>query len=221
MIHYRTKHDVQSSHQQIARLIKQMHEAPILDAGSAQGMLGQALMGTDLTIDAIEPDPRWSEAARPFYRTMYNARIEDASLPPTHYRVVVCGDVLEHLVDPTAALLRLRRAAASDATFIISMPNVAHISVRLLLLAGYFPRMEWGILDKTHLQFFTRATATAMLASAGLKVHQTLVTPVPLERIALPAILNSIGDLCQRAALRLFPSVFTYQWIFIAKGTDA
>lgn len=221
MIHYRTKHDARSSHQQIVRIIKQIHQDPILDVGSAQGMLGQALLGTGLTMDAIEPDIRWAQAARPFYRTVYNSTIESVSLPPAPYRVIVCGDVLEHLADPAAALLRLRHAASSDAVFIISVPNIAHLSVRLLLLVGLFPRMESGILDKTHLQFFTRATAMAMLARSGLKVRAVYATPVPLEQVALPGIINAIGGVFQRVAVRMLPTLFAYQWIFIADGTDA
>ena len=64
---------------------------------------------------------------------------------------------------------RLREAATEDATFIISVPNVAHMAVRLMLLFGYFPKMERGILDRTHLQFFTKDTAVQMLAQGGTR----------------------------------------------------
>jgi 2-polyprenyl-3-methyl-5-hydroxy-6-metoxy-1,4-benzoquinol methylase len=221
MIHYREKYDSQSSHQQIVRIVKRIQKAPILDVGSAQGMLGQGLLGTGLTIDAIEPDARWAQAAQSFYRTVYNSTIESFCILPSHYRVIVCADVLEHLADPATALLRLRQSAGGDATFIISVPNTAHLSIRLLLLAGFFPRMESGILDKTHLQFFTRKTALAMLSRCGLTVREVHATPVPLEQLPLPQIVNAIGGLLQRVAVRLLPSVFAYQWIFIAEGTDA
>jgi 2-polyprenyl-3-methyl-5-hydroxy-6-metoxy-1,4-benzoquinol methylase len=221
MIHYRAKHDAQSSHQQIVRIIKQMNAGPILDVGSAQGMLGQALAGSGLVIDAIEPDARWAEAARPFYRTVHYCTIEAASLPPSEYRAIVCADVLEHLPDPASALARLRQSATGDAVFIISLPNVAHLSIRLLLLAGSFPRMERGILDKTHLQFFTRSTAMAMLSAAGLQVKQVRATPVPLEQITASRMVNAVGGLFQRAAVRLLPTLFAFQWIFVAEGKNA
>jgi 2-polyprenyl-3-methyl-5-hydroxy-6-metoxy-1,4-benzoquinol methylase len=218
MIHYRMKQDARSSHQQILRIVREIHESPILDVGSAQGMLGQSLARSGLVIDAIEPDLRWAESAKPFYRTVSNCTIEAALLAAGHYRVVVCADVLEHLPDPVAALARLRAAATPGATFIISVPNVAHLSVRLLLLLGFFPRMERGILDKTHLQFFTRSTAISMLDRAGLRIKQIHSTPVPLEQISASNLLNSTASLLQRILIRLMPRLFTFQWIFVAEG---
>jgi 2-polyprenyl-3-methyl-5-hydroxy-6-metoxy-1,4-benzoquinol methylase len=220
MIHYRTKHDPLSSHQQIARTIKQLHRDPILDVGSAQGILGQNLNGSGLIVDAIEPDPQCADAAQPFYRSVHRTKVEIDSLAREHYRIIVCGDVLEHLADPIAALRRLRDAATKDATFIISVPNVAHLSIRLLLLAGSFPRMNAGILDKTHLQFFTRATARSMLSSAGLTVRKVIATPVPVEQITSSRILNFIGRLVQRPLIFLRPTMFAFQWIFIAEPNN-
>ena len=75
--------------------------------------------------------------------------------------------MLEHTPDPVAVLKQLREAATDDATFIISVPNVAHLAVRLMLLFGKFPKMERGILDRTHLQFFTKDTALDMLQGGG------------------------------------------------------
>jgi 2-polyprenyl-3-methyl-5-hydroxy-6-metoxy-1,4-benzoquinol methylase len=220
MIHYRTKHDSLSSHQQIARIIKELHRDPILDVGSAQGILGQNLNGSGLVIDAIEPDPQCADAAQAFYRSVHRTKVEIDSLTRDHYRIIVCGDVLEHLADPTAALRRLREAATADATFIISVPNVAHISVRLMLLAGYFPRMGAGILDKTHLQFFSRATAQSMLAAAGLTVKKIIATPVPVEAITASRILNIPGRLFQHPFMLLRPTMFAFQWIFVAEPEE-
>src|SRR4051812_29471581 len=165
--HYRLKNDPLSSHYQILAVVRQLQKSPILDVGSAQGMLGQLLQGSGLEIDAVEPNPAWASAARPYYRQLYQGTIETTDLPKDHYKVIVCGDVLEHTVDPVAVLNQLRKHATSDATFIVSLPNVAHIAVRLMLLLGYFPKMERGILDKTHLHFFTRETAQQMLGRAG------------------------------------------------------
>jgi 2-polyprenyl-3-methyl-5-hydroxy-6-metoxy-1,4-benzoquinol methylase len=221
MIHYHTKHDAQSSHQQIVRMIQHLNAGPMLDVGSAQGMLGKALQESGMIADAVEPDPQWAEAAKPFYRTVYNATIESVSLTPRQYRIVVCADVLEHLADPAGALIKLRDAATPDATFIISVPNIAHLSVRLMLLAGSFPRMERGILDKTHLQFFTRATAAQMLSRSGLKIREIRATPVPIEQTTSAALINAGGGMFQRVAVGLLPTLFAYQWIFIAEGADA
>jgi hypothetical protein len=218
--HYALHSDPRSSHQQIARLVRRIGRGPILDVGAAQGMLGQLMRGSGIAIDAVEPHPFWAARARAFYGAVYDSAIEAAALPPNHYRVVVCADVLEHTADPLAVLKQLRAAATADATFVVSLPNVAHLSARLLLLLGRFPQMERGIFDRTHLHFYTRATATAMLRDAGLQVVWARPTPVPLEQI-WPAD-GSLGllralMLAQRAGLLLAPDLFGFQWIFVAR----
>jgi 2-polyprenyl-3-methyl-5-hydroxy-6-metoxy-1,4-benzoquinol methylase len=201
--------------------------AQVLDVGAAQGILGQLLAeesriedrGSKIEIDAIEPNPDWADAAKPYYRQVINSTVEAANLPDATYDCVVCADVLEHLPDPLATLKRLRQAAKTDATFIISLPNVAHLAVRTLLLFGRFPKMERGILDKTHLQFFTQDTAKNLLADAGLRVERVLSTVVPLEDFGNGAITKLAMGM-QRLALAALPRLFAMQWIFIAKPAN-
>lgn len=220
MLHYRLHSDPSSSHQQITAAIRQIAADPILDVGAAQGFLGQMLQGSGLTIDAVEPNSFWAERAAPFYRHVWPLPIEAAPLPERTYRVVVCADVLEHTADPVEVLGRLQRAATDDALFVISVPNVAHVAVRLLLLAGQFPRMERGILDRTHLHFWTRRTARDMLADAGLETVRVRPTSFPLEEL-LPAgagrrAFQMLMGL-QRAALLVAPTLFAWQWIMVAR----
>jgi len=223
MHHYHLHRDPRSSHQQIIGHVLRLRRQPVLDVGAAQGILGQLLQGSGLEIDAVEMHPQWAEDARPFYRRVFNNTIEDAPLPERTYQTVLCGDVLEHTVDPVAVLRRLRRAATDDATFIVSLPNVAHLAVRMMLLFGRFPRMEKGILDKTHLHFFTRDTAEATLRDAGLRVESASVTGVPLEelwRAGEGRLLFRAIRKMQHAALTLMPRVFGYQWVFVARPSD-
>jgi 2-polyprenyl-3-methyl-5-hydroxy-6-metoxy-1,4-benzoquinol methylase len=224
-IHYRPHQDPRSSHQQIANLVRELAAergyAPVLDVGCAQGMLAQAIEGTGVVIDGIELNEQWAAMARPHYRDVFTAPAETAPLKDREYRLVVCGDVLEHLVDPVATLRRLRQAAAEDAKFIVSLPNVAHLAVRLMLVAGKFPKMQRGPLDKTHLHFFTRKTATQMLAQAGLKVERASRTGLPIDEIWK----NGKGGLLFRGLVRsqhlmlhLMPGLLAYQWIFVASA---
>ena len=224
MHHYHLHRDPRSSHQQIIGHALRLRRQPVLDVGAAQGILGQLLQGSGLEIDAVEMHPQWAEDARPFYRRVFNHTIEDAPLPERTYQTVLCGDVLEHTVDPVAVLRRLRRAATHDATFVVSLPNVAHLAVRLMLLFGRFPRMEKGILDKTHLHFFTRDTAEATLREAGLRVESASVTGVPLEELwrgGEGRLLFRAMRKMQHAALALMPRLFGYQWVFVARPAPA
>jgi SAM-dependent methyltransferase len=199
--------------------VRRIGRAPVLDVGAAQGFLGQLLQPDGTIIDAIEPHPLWADHAQPYYRTIYACDIESAVLPPGTYPVVVCADVLEHTVDPVKALRKLRQAATPDAIFIISLPNVAHIAARLLLLFGRFPQMERGIFDRTHLHFYTRRSAAEMLRAAGLAVWQARPTPVPLEQIARmrrsPTLLKVLMAM-QRFGLLLAPTLFGFQWVLVA-----
>ncbi len=224
MLHYRLHRDPKSSHQQIAQIIRRRGRSPILDVGAAQGFLGQLLQGSGSQIDAVEPNPIWAERAAAFYRQVWPATVEEAPLPARVYHVVVCADVLEHTADPVAVLRTLRNVATEDALFLISVPNVAHLAVRLLLLFGQFPQMERGILDRTHLHFWTRRTARAMLAEAGLETLRVRPTGFPLDEmwaagegsIAFTALMR-----LQWLVLLVAPTLFAWQWVFVAQGAPS
>jgi 2-polyprenyl-3-methyl-5-hydroxy-6-metoxy-1,4-benzoquinol methylase len=221
-IHYRSHRDPRSSHQQISRLVRGLNQSPVLDVGAAQGMLAQSLADSGIILDAVEANPEWAEMAKPHYRQVFSAPIEAAPLPDKTYKVIVCADVLEHTAHPAEVLKQLRRAAADDATFIISVPNVAHLAVRLMLLAGRFPTMERGPLDRTHLHFFTKDTARQLLEQAGLRVERFSATGVPLDEVWKDGegkmLFNAMMK-TQHAALAIAPRLFGFQWIMIAKAT--
>lgn len=223
MLHYRLHHDPKSSHQQIAAFVRRLKQSPVLDVGAAQGFLGQLLQGSDLAIDAVEPNPYWAERAEPWYRRVFPSTIEEASLPDNTYRVIVCADVLEHTVDPVDVLKQLRRVATPDAFFIISLPNVAHLAVRLMLLFGKFPQMDRGILDRTHLHYYTLDTARAMLQSAGLEVVRVRSTGVPLDEVWPGGdgtlLFNALMRL-QHLLLLIAPRVFGFQWVLVARASQ-
>jgi 2-polyprenyl-3-methyl-5-hydroxy-6-metoxy-1,4-benzoquinol methylase len=220
-IHYRSHSDPKSSHQQISQLVRKLGQSPVLDVGAAQGMLGKSLQGTGIILDAVEANPEWAELAKPFYRNVHASYIQDAPLPEKTYKVVVCADVLEHTPDPVAVIGQLRRAASDDATFIVSVPNIAHLGVRLMLLLGQFPKMERGPLDRTHLQFLTKDTAEQMMNRGGLKVEKFAVTGVPLDEIWKNGEGRALFNMMMRSqhlALAVAPRLFGFQWIMVARA---
>lgn len=218
MGHYRLHHDPKSSHQRIASLVRKAKRSPVLDVGAAQGFLGQLLQNSAIEVDAIEPHPDWARNARPFYRNVYATTVEDAPIAPNTYRVVVCADVLEHVQFPDRVLESLQIAATEDAIFIVSLPNVAHGAVRLMLLFGFFPKMERGVLDKTHLHFWTLDTARALLENANLKVVQFYPTGVPVDELwhGSPNVARFLMRF-QHVLLRIAPRFFAHQWVLVAR----
>ncbi len=217
---YELHRDPRSSHQRIARRLRALRVEPILDVGASSGQLGILLADSGLTVDAIEPDAASAVEAAPHYRSVQRSTVEDAVLPRATYRAVICADVLEHLHDPDAQLRRLMSSATEGAIIIISVPNVAHVAARLLILAGKFPRHPRGIFDRTHRHFYTRETLVEMVTRAGLEVTSIKVTPVPLEEVwpaRWPDTLREAVMRLQAVVGRIAPRLFGFQWVVTAR----
>jgi SAM-dependent methyltransferase len=135
------------------------------------------------------------------------------------FDVIVAGDVLEHLPRPGDLLSALKPLLKSDGTLLVSLPNVANVTVRAALLAGRFPYADRGILDRTHLRFYTRAGARALLDQAGFRIRWETATAMPVE-LALPALGTPPLAGPVRAGARLlaaaWPTLFGYQFVFEA-----
>jgi 2-polyprenyl-3-methyl-5-hydroxy-6-metoxy-1,4-benzoquinol methylase len=183
---YVDKRSPWSSHSLIAaELVRFPAQSRVLDIGTASGTLARLCRGHSFKLFGVEPNPNWAQIALPLYEKIYVGSIEDAEDEFLRgYDVIVLGDILEHLAAPEAVLQKLVDLQRPDSTFIISVPNIANLWVRLSLLTGKFDYAERGILDRTHLRFFTRKTLLAVLKSAGLEIITIQVTPIPLELVS-------------------------------------
>jgi 2-polyprenyl-3-methyl-5-hydroxy-6-metoxy-1,4-benzoquinol methylase len=148
----------------------------VLEVGCAAGAMGAALLekgaaqvvGLDIFEPALELARRKLTAA---HRVDLNA-LPPLPYPEGHFHVMTFADVLEHLVEPAAVLRHLRRWLADDGRILISIPNIRHESVVLpLLVEGRWEYQEWGILDRTHLRFFTRDGVLKLLSDAGFEIE--------------------------------------------------
>ncbi len=145
----------------------------VLDVGCGAGLLGGALrFRRGARVTGIEID---RTAAARAGEELDDVRVGDAlacmrSLPAANFDAVVFADVLEHLAAPEEALVQARRLLAPGGVVVASLPNVRHWSVVRQLLAGEFRYEAAGILDRTHLRFFTRASARRLFAESGFEV---------------------------------------------------
>ena len=206
----------------LASLVQKAGRSPVLDVGAAEGYLGRLLIGSGLTIDAVEPNEEYARVAAPYYRRLYRATVEDVALEEA-YGAIIFGDVLEHLVEPAGALERLLGFLAPDGVVLISVPNVAHLAVRLLLLSGRFPAMDRGPLDRTHLHFFTWSTVEELLKQLDLRVLERHSSVVPMADI-VSSVWSPVARLAQRSQLvaaHLLPGLFSYQWVIMAERASA
>jgi 2-polyprenyl-3-methyl-5-hydroxy-6-metoxy-1,4-benzoquinol methylase len=134
----------------------------------------------------------------------------EAEIPAASLDLVLCLDVLEHMSDPWALVRRLSALIAPGGRLIVSVPNIRHWKFIWRLLArGDFAYRDAGLLDRTHLRFFVRATAIELATSGGL----ALVAAVPAERWAFPDPRWALARLSGGALEELMAK----QWLVIAE----
>jgi methionine biosynthesis protein MetW len=184
--------------------------AEVLDVGCAGGYLARALIRERrCTVDGIEIDAAAVGRAATLCRRVFVGSLEDEDFLSTldgPYDRIVLGDVLEHLREPEHVLAALTRLLAPGGRLLVSLPNIAHWSVRWELLRGRFAYTETGLLDRTHLRFYTFETADDLFVGAGLQVVDKSYTR------RYPRFLA--GQVVVRLLTPLFPNLFAYQSLF-------
>jgi methionine biosynthesis protein MetW len=188
--------DRNSSTTKITDLVTQ--GARVLDVGCSSGYLGETLIAEKgARVWGVEIDE--SDAARARQRGFQEVAVADLDqfdwtpFAAMKFDYILFADVLEHLKNPGHALKQAVRVLARGGRVIASIPNVAHISLRLELLEGGFAYEEVGLLDDTHLKYFTRETIEQLFKAAGLVVSQVDATIVDLPDDLVRARLAKIG----------------------------
>ncbi len=191
----------------------------VLEVGCAAGHVTRILASRGCDVTGIEVDPSAARSAAEHASEVlvadldvddYMAKLEDQT-----FDVVLLGDVLEHLRDPLSAMRSFMKLVEPHGYIVASLPNVAHVDVRLALFQGRFQYGEWGLLDRTHLRFFTRASGEQLLRDAGL-------LPVEVRRVFVPAFASEIP--VDREAIETHvldevlrdPEAETYQFVWRA-----
>jgi len=196
----------------------------VLDVGCATGYLARALTERGCSVSGLESDSESGEEARPHLERLVVGDVETMDLAEAfgdaRFDVIVFGDVLEHLRYPLAVLRKARALLADRGSIVASIPNIAHGSVRLALLAGRFDYQELGLLDSTHVRFFTRSSIEDLFREAGMvpiDVRRTTAgffeTPIPVDEGEFPPeVVDSVmAD----------PESSTYQFVLRAVPDDA
>jgi 2-polyprenyl-3-methyl-5-hydroxy-6-metoxy-1,4-benzoquinol methylase len=163
------------------------NDRDVLDVGCAEGQLarhdtgGNRFWGVDFNAQSLE-------AARPYYsdvaRVDLNAYAGEPIFGGKRFDAVVFADVLEHLLDPRTLLRSSAEMLKPGGSVIVSLPNIALWRVRLNLLFGRFEYTKYGVMDDTHLRFYTFASARRFVEEAGYDVDVTLGAANELGLIA-------------------------------------
>ena len=158
----------------------------VLETGCATGYIGKFLKEKmNCRTYGIEIDKEAVKIAEPYYEKIIVGNIEDDNtlkqltfnFEPLSFDFILCMNVLEHLKNPEIVLVKLKKYLAPQGYIIIAIPNIAHWAIRLKLLFGNFDYEKGilgdygkGIMDETHLRFFTFKTAKQLITDAGYRI---------------------------------------------------
>jgi len=175
----------------------------VLDVGCASGYIGEHLKKKGCSLVGIEIDKKCAEIAKRAYEDVIIAdveKLEAISYPEHFFDVIIFADILEHLKNPSETLIKFKKYLKKDGAVIVSLPNIAQIKIRLRLLLGKFDYEEIGILDRTHLRFYTLKTAKRLLENNSYKIIS----------------VDYSGFVSRYVFLKPLPTLFAHQFIIKA-----
>ena len=209
-----------SSHRILIELIRRYtpRGGTLLDLGAAGGELGSAVRAHFDTTIGFEYDADRIGQLRSRFDQVVIADLETVRTLPPGMNAVVLADVIEHLRNSTTLLNMVKRSLASDGVLFLSVPNIANVTVRLGLLFGVFEYRDRGILDFTHLRFFTMRTIKREIEKAGFRIIAIRGSSVPIRLIIgwMPDPLLRLGERVLTWITRIWRGLFAYQIILVA-----
>jgi 2-polyprenyl-3-methyl-5-hydroxy-6-metoxy-1,4-benzoquinol methylase len=211
---YDLKEGEGTSHTVLLDMLNDGRPRRILDLGCSGGRLAEHLrkMGHHVTgVDSIE-----IEGVRDRVDEFVLGNLE-SGIPPeagTGYDAVIAADVIEHVTRPHDLLEQMAWALAPGGELFVSTPNFAHWYPRLRVASGMFGYDRRGILDETHVRFFSRRSLLRMMRSVDLKVEDLRYTGLPFDVLSVNTRLTSrVARRIDRALVRLRPTLFGYQFV--------
>ena len=225
-LEYDYKPSETSSHGRIIQWMSSRQASKVLDVGCAGGALADRLRAEGHYVVGIDASRSPDVESRVDEFVLADL---DQGLPPEvtgEFDVIICADVLEHLRRPDRLLSDLRAQLGPSGSILTSVPNFAHWYPRLRTVTGRFDYDRRGILDATHLRFFTHRTFSRLAASSGFEVVRREPIGLPFDAIATadgearPAG-KRIVRLADQISVNVYPSMFAYQNLYelVAKNS--
>ena len=217
---YTFKPDKYSSHMKIIDYLKSLNKnnLKILDVGCSKGFIGKSLQNSGFEFYGVEYSKEDAKEAKKYYKEIKVLDLDKKkpSCKNNSFDIIIMADIIEHLKDSLGIVKYFAECLKKDGIMIISTANVANIYVRLKLLAGNFDYEERGIMDRTHLRFFTLKTFRKLAKEANLKIIKEDFTPIPLpmvhEKFQQGRILNPLHKMNYHA-MKLTPKLLAFQLI--------
>jgi 2-polyprenyl-3-methyl-5-hydroxy-6-metoxy-1,4-benzoquinol methylase len=214
-----------SSHKTVLDILNQKENQRILDVGCGDGLFAEHItkgnykIGVDFIDESVNTKKNFSK----YFKYDLNKGLPAELEAEEKFDYILFLDILEHLLDYETILSDSREYLKKDGKIIISLPNIANIFVRLNLLIGRFPYSDKGILDRTHLHFFTFGSIKKMINKFNFSIAGKKVTPIPIIELLPDSLKKNAGYvlnfilfintvLCKR--------LLGYQFIFIIKNNQ-
>ena len=202
--------------------------ARVLDLGCGSGAVGRYLARRDGAaagpIDGLTLNQEEAARAAPTYRRVEVANLDSCDLTglftPGSYDIIVCADVLEHTRYPGQVLAACARLLADNGRVLISIPNASYCGLVAELMAGEFLYRPEGLLDETHLRFFTRRALMRFLAEGGWVMEEVDTIKRALPDSEFRAAFDALPPAVARHLLGL-PDALTYQFIVTTRPARA
>ncbi len=218
---YAIKRSRYSVHDYASRLIGTGQR--VLDVGCKDGAFGAELVRAGNKLVGVD-----SEASVPCdagYQNVLTTDLERGLSPllrqtGDRFDRILLLDRLEHLREPGSLLEDCRRLLDGRGKLIVSVPNAVNFTVRLMMLFGKFHYTDRGILDWSHLRFFTRKTIQSLLKQSGYRVTGTHFTVVPLERLVPmrpDSLFLRLTNRMLKLATAVLPGLFAYEIVLVAE----
>jgi glycosyltransferase involved in cell wall biosynthesis len=213
---YQLKPSEGSSHGRIFALLSRWPPSKILDLGCSSGLLAERLreLGHHVTGVDVNELPGVLERTDAFFRADLNSGI------PTEvgsgFDVVLAADVLEHVVNPGALMDQMRDFLSPDGTAVFCVPNISHWYPRFRTTLGRFDYDQRGILDATHLRFFTRRSVQKLIEQHGYSIRRVEPVGLPLDALGFDGAKASLLRLVDHVLVSVWPTMFGYQFIIEA-----
>src|SRR5581483_4673632 len=188
----------------------------VLEVGCATGYFTKALTDRGCKVVAIEVDPDAAAIAEKWAERVVVGDLDAGTLwrdlDGEQFDAITFGDVLEHLRDPLATIRSAVQLLRASGIVAISVPNIAHGDVRIALLQGEFPYHETGLLDRTHVQFFTKRNLENLVKEAGLVLVETRRVVKPLFQTEIEVERQHVAQSIVNMILE-DPEAETYQFV--------
>ena len=222
--HYVLKSGKYSSHARILERMPAMNEhARVLDVGGGEGYLASALHARGYQVTCLAA-PGTVSPAIPTAVEVLESDLDLAFPEMTPgFRYIVCGDVIEHVRDPSRLLLWLRGLLSPGGEIVASLPNSGHWFFRLNVMLGRFPAEDRGLFDRTHLHFYTWKGWSSLFGESGLVLDSVEPTPIPFGLALGLADFHPLVRFCEAANYYfagLWKSLLAYQFVVTARPRD-